>query len=159
MVDYAEVINGVVHAIGQAHKLPKSAPGLLIVDITGVNPKPKIGWKYQAETGFESAAPAKQAYVLTRNNVRALLSLPSQIKFDKLGAMIESPGLTALVPAADDPVPGMPGVTQRDLLRTTLAAWMDASTIRTDDQRFIDSIQLLVQHGIIAAAEAQALLG
>jgi len=100
------------------------------------------------------------AKIWTRNTIREQLSTLSQIKFDKLNAVIDGADMLSLVPTADDQAPALPtGITNRDVLRTTLSSWKDAYTLHADNPRFIQALQLLQGYGIITATEVATLTG
>lgn len=116
------------------------------------------GTKIEEDDTLFVSVPAPAVW--TRNTIREQLSTLSQIKFDKLNAIVNSPDLLTLVPTADGQAADLPtGITNRDLLRTTLSSWKDAYTLHADNPRFIQALQLLSSYGIITVAEVEALTG
>lgn len=95
----------------------------------------------------------------SKESIRKKVTAVSQIKFDKMNSLIDSPDLSSLIPTADEDFPGLPeGTLVRDVLRTLLRRWDDNTVLLSDDPDFHESVNLLHSLSIFTQQEVDALL-
>lgn len=57
MKTFAQILHNRVHWIFEAEEKPEFAPNIVLVEITDLKNKPRVGWRYEETTGQFSETP------------------------------------------------------------------------------------------------------
>lgn len=123
-----------------------SVPGFMIEDYDEVAGSLEL-------TEYVPPAPAQEYKVtlITKTEWRDLLTLPEQILSDKVKGSIE--GDLSYLPSIDLESPLVPGITNRDILRTGYTAFGDAESLEITNPTVQLVTQTMFVVGIIATQE------